>query len=227
MQCYGSIYEANQQLIRLEADGEIDAIMSEDGDEIALSAKRLFCKMSRRANGSWQFREFCRLQFFHPNDPYKAKLSRHPHLSVDVALLLGNDYCPRLEKNGPKTVIGGTLPRQPHGLSKKDAEIFRKTRVRNEDSILDFLASSEDPVQWLVDKGWNGNKPMPIEHVPKYLAARRYMFHAPVLQQIVDAREVHIVPLSPLPAGLNLSVDPDAATGPRSRPGTCSSRRMF
>ena len=39
VECYGSIYEANQQLIRLEADGEIDAIMSEDGDEIALGAK--------------------------------------------------------------------------------------------------------------------------------------------------------------------------------------------
>ena len=50
IRCYGSIAEADQQMIKLEMDGVVDGIISEDGDEIALGARRLLCKMSRKNN---------------------------------------------------------------------------------------------------------------------------------------------------------------------------------
>ncbi len=46
---------------------------------------------------------------------------------------------------------------------------------------------------------------MPVDNVPIYFTACRYMLHAPVLQQITDSGEVRIVPLNPLPEGVDLS----------------------
>ena len=77
---YGSIYEADQQLIQLERDGIVDGIISEDGDEIALGAKCLLCKMSRKSNGEYQFKLFQRELFLHPSNPYKSKLCKFSSL---------------------------------------------------------------------------------------------------------------------------------------------------
>mmetsp|Transcript_22780 Transcript_22780/g.35232 ORF Transcript_22780/g.35232 Transcript_22780/m.35232 type:complete len:248 (-) Transcript_22780:217-960(-) len=77
---YGSIYEADQQLIQLEKDGIVDGIISEDGDEIALGAKRLLCKMSRKSNGDYQFKLFERERLLSVSNPYQSKLCKYPDL---------------------------------------------------------------------------------------------------------------------------------------------------
>ena len=63
--------------------------------------------MSRKNNGQYQFKVFDREKFMHPENPYKSKLSTYQHLITDVALLLGNDYCPRIHGNGVVKVVSG------------------------------------------------------------------------------------------------------------------------
>ena len=91
IECIGSNAEADQQMIQLERDGVVDGIITEDSDIVALGAKRIICKMSRKNNGKIQFKVFNREQFIHSDNPFKSKLSTNHHLLADVALLLGND----------------------------------------------------------------------------------------------------------------------------------------
>ena len=204
IECYGSFQEADPQLVQLEKDKVVDAILSTDGDIVVLGARRLFCQMTRKANGEWQFREFRREQFFHPGNPFNARLSRYPQHLVDVALLLGNDYCSRLEGNGPGKVILGSLPRKPREVSKEQWKA-QGGAIRRDDSMLDMLASSSDPTKWLVESGWHGKTPMPVDHAERYLLARKYILHAPVLQRCQQTGAVLLVPLNPLPDGVDLA----------------------
>ena len=105
IECHGSLEEADPQLVQLEKDGVVDAILSTDGDIVVLGARRLFCQMTRKANGDYQFREFRRDQFFYRGNPFNARISRYPQHLADVALLLGNDYLSRLDGNGPGKVF--------------------------------------------------------------------------------------------------------------------------
>ena len=56
IECIGSIAiaKADQQMIKLERKGLVDRIITEDSDLVALGAKRIICKMSRKNNGKFQ-----------------------------------------------------------------------------------------------------------------------------------------------------------------------------
>ena len=63
--------------------------------------------MSRKNNGQYQFKVFDREKFMHSENPYKSKITHDQHLMADVALLLGNDYCPMIHGNGVVKVVSG------------------------------------------------------------------------------------------------------------------------
>ena len=88
---YGSYEEDDPQLVKLEKDSIVDGIISEDGDEVALGAKIVLCKMKRKPNGEYMFQVFDRQYFMSPENPYESKLCKYPNLITDAALLLGND----------------------------------------------------------------------------------------------------------------------------------------
>lgn len=196
---YGSLYEADQQLIKLEKDGIVDGIISEDGDEVANGARHLLCKMSRKSNGEYQFKCWDRDHFFGRENPYQSKLCLYPHLIVDAALLLGNDYCKRIENNGAGTVLKGTLPRAPSKATEEEKANFKANRKRRNDSMLDKMAKANDLKEWLDKYGKNGISAMPSDIVDAYWNARRYVLHAPVLEYDEETGEVMVVPLNPLP----------------------------
>ena len=83
--------------MKLEQDGIVDGLISEDGDLVALGAKVILTKLEQK-NGVCFARVFLREELFGPVNPYQSKLYNHPSLLVDAALLLGNDYFPRLSK---------------------------------------------------------------------------------------------------------------------------------
>jgi hypothetical protein len=59
-----------------------------------------------------------------PTNPYNSKLCKYPDLIADAALLLGNDYCPRIYGNGKSIVIEGSRVAAPKDLTdseRKDA----------------------------------------------------------------------------------------------------------
>lgn len=195
---YGSLYEADQQMIQLEKDGIVDGIISEDGDEIALGAKRLLCKMSRKSNGEYQFKLFDREHFMSNNNPYQSKLCTYPDLITDAALTLGNDYCPRVEGNGPTTVLLGSLePIKPNASEEE-----KKNRKRLCDSMLDKLAAASDREAWINNFGRKGKQPLSTSQSAVYWNSRKYMLHAPVLQYEEVTGQAIIVPLNPLPDGV-------------------------
>eukprot|EP00956_Cyclotella_meneghiniana_P011249 scaffold15816_cov70-Cyclotella_meneghiniana.AAC.16 len=178
IECVGAIAEADQQMVQLEKDGVVHGIITTDGDIVALGAKRVLCKMSRKNNGQYQFKVFDREKFMHPENPYKSKLSTYQHLITDVALLLGNDYCPRIHGNGVVKVVSG------------------------ENSIVDMLAGIDDEadqLDWIKKFGNNGLCPISHDHADVYWKARKYMLHAPVLTCNPLSGEVSVVPLNPLP----------------------------
>ncbi len=113
IECVGSLEEADLQMIKLEKDGVVDGIISEDGDEFALGAENRYCKMNRKPNGEYRFKVLNGSAFFDPSNPFKSKLNRFPDQVIDAALLLGNDYCPRIESNGAVKVLLGSLERLP------------------------------------------------------------------------------------------------------------------
>mmetsp|Transcript_22307 Transcript_22307/g.36684 ORF Transcript_22307/g.36684 Transcript_22307/m.36684 type:complete len:659 (+) Transcript_22307:219-2195(+) len=192
---YGSLYEADQQMIQLEKDGIVDGIISEDGDMIALGAKRLLCKMSRKANGEYQFKLFERERFLDDSNPYQSKLCKYPDLIMDAALLLGNDYNPRVEGNGPTRVLHGSLPRLRRDASQEE----RANRQRLDDSMLDNLAAAPNKNEWIDNFGRNGKGPLSSNESEVYWSAKRYMLHAPVLQYDKVTGEVRVVPLNEAP----------------------------
>ena len=213
VKCIGSLEEADLQMVKLEKDGIVDGIISEDGDEFALGAKKLFCKMKRNKNGHYQFKLLDRDVFFNQSNPYKSNLNKFPDLIVYAALLLGNDYCPRIDGNGAGAVVLGSLPRLPNvsknastnELAKRAQD--KKQLKRREDSMLHQLAASKlDKKDWLLQHGSKGTKPMPDNIRDAFFKAEKYMNHAPVLELCKESGVVSIVPLNELPAGeTNLS----------------------
>ena len=156
IQCIGSLEEADLQLIKLEKDGVVDGIISEDGDEFALGAKMLYCKMNRKKNGEYQFKVLDRDKFFHQSNPYKSKLNKYPQHVIDAALLLGNDYVPRIHNNGAATVLLGSLvpidklPANATEFQKKEHKQKKKNRKRLDDSMIDNLAAATCQKEWLL-----------------------------------------------------------------------------
>ena len=69
----------------------------------------LLTKASRKKNRSFHFKVFERDKFFHSFSPHKSKLCKHPTLVSRAALLLDNDYFPRMKNSGSTTVILGSL----------------------------------------------------------------------------------------------------------------------
>lgn len=189
---YGSLYEADQQLVQLERDGIVDGIISEDGDEVALGARRLLCKMSRKSNGDYQFKLFEREMLLRADNPYQSKLCKYPDLITHAALLLGNDYNPRVGGNGAKTVLHGCLPPSRKRKSTDD----NRTPLP---SMLDELSDASDKKEWINNYGRNGKKPLSQSESETYWKAWKYMQYAPVLQYDIDTKEVKIVTLNPLP----------------------------
>eukprot|EP00985_Skeletonema_marinoi_P025390 scaffold18626_cov141-Skeletonema_marinoi.AAC.1 len=196
---YGSLYEADQQMIQLEKDGIVDGIISEDGDEIALGARRLLCKMSRKSNGDYQFKLFDREHFMSANNPYQSKLCTYSNLITDAALTLGNDYCPRIEGNGPASVLLGSLEPIKSNASAEE----KRNRKRLNDSMLDKLAAASDKKAWINEFGKKGKQPLSHSESTVYWSSRKYMLHAPVLQYDEVTGEATIVPLNPLPDGVD------------------------
>ena len=53
IECYRSLFEADQQMVQLEKDGIVDGIISEDGDEVAPGEKLLLTEVCRKTNGEY------------------------------------------------------------------------------------------------------------------------------------------------------------------------------
>jgi len=51
IECVGSLEEADMQCVKLEKDGVVDGIITEDSDMFALGAENLYCKLNRRKKG--------------------------------------------------------------------------------------------------------------------------------------------------------------------------------
>ena len=51
-------------MVKLEQDGVVDGIISEDSDLVALGARLLLTKLSRKSNGEYRVRVFERENFF-------------------------------------------------------------------------------------------------------------------------------------------------------------------
>ena len=114
----GALFEADQQLVKLEKDGVVDGIATEDGDLVVLGGKKVYTKMSTK-DGHASFRVFDRDEFMNNLNLYHSKLALYPHLIPDVALLLGNDYLQRIPGHGKVTV-----------LEDKDWKLNRKDKRR-------------------------------------------------------------------------------------------------
>ena len=198
IEVYRSVLEADQQMAKLEKDGIVDGIISEDGDMIANGAKRVFSKMSRKSNGDLQFKVYERDVFMSDANPYQSKLCKYPELVTDAAILMGNDYAPRIEGNGHCKVLGSwEKTRQWDEGKQKYVNVSTGRRLDN--GMLDKLATADDKVKWIAKYGKNGSKPPTAEEVERYWSARKYMLHAPVLEYCKDTKLVKIVPLNKLP----------------------------
>lgn len=88
IECYGSPYEADYQLVKLEKGGIIDATNTEDGDLVILGGKLVLAKMSRK-NGL-KFRVYGRDEFISNLDRYHSKLAKYPSLWPMISIFLGN-----------------------------------------------------------------------------------------------------------------------------------------
>ena len=104
-----------------------------------------------------------------------TKVAQHPEHLVDIALLLGNDYLPRIRGNGPAKIL-------------------------NDGGLIDQLAASGDRERFVREHCCSNSNALP-GHAARYELARRYILHAPVLERSSDG-STRVVPLNPLPAGV-------------------------
>ena len=188
----GSLFEADQQMRKLEMDGVVDAIATEDGDLIILNSEMVLSKWQTKT-GELFSRVYDKREFM---EQYKtSKLVQHPNNVVDIALLLGNDYHPNIPFVGKVTVL-------------KDG------------GLIDQLAAAPDREEFVKQLG-STYKKAPANFAEDYEAARRYLLHAPVFEKCEMTGKVSIVPLNPLPEGvddletyLDIKFDRDAAISP-------------
>ena len=134
-----------------------------------------------------------------PENPYNSKLCQYPELIVDAALLLGNDYCPRVNNNGKTKVIEGTKIAAPKGVTEEERKAFNLLNKRNNDSMLDQLAAACIPSEYIKNYGTNGKSPLTKHHAEVYFESKKYMLHAPVIEYDKCTGCVAVVPLNPLP----------------------------
>lgn len=169
IECCGSYGEADQQMVRLEKDGIVDGIISEDGDEVALGAKLLLTKMSRKSNGEFQFKVFEREKLLSPGNPYNSKLCKHHSLITDTALLLGNDYIDRVKGNGAATVLGSFPTEKKKKEKEEDGQKKRKHNNRGKERLgngmIDRMASADNIDGWLKQFGARGQAPLSSEAI--------------------------------------------------------------
>jgi len=197
LECYGSLLEADQQMVALEQDGIVDGIMSEDGDTIANGGKVVYCKLSRKG-GYLTCKVFKRDDFMKDCNTYNSKLCTYPELMVDVALLLGNDYMSRIRNNGPVMVLGKYANNEAAEESRRRGNTRGR---RQEDGLIDRLANADDKVTFINTLGNNGKRALTEQQRTQYWEARKYMLHAPVIRKNRDTNELYIGPLNDLPAG--------------------------
>ena len=154
LECYGSLLEADQQMVALEQDGIVDGIMSEDGDTIANGAKVVYCKLSRKG-GYLTCKVFKRDDFMKDCNTYNSKLCTYPELMVDTALLLGNDYMPRIRNNGPVMILGEYANKEAAEESRRKSN---PRGPRQDNGLIDQLANANDKVTFINTFGNNGNR---------------------------------------------------------------------
>ena len=70
IECYGAAAEADYQAIKMEMDGFVNGVMTEDGDLIVLGGQLVLAKMSRK--GGLKFCVFRREELLSPENPYHS-----------------------------------------------------------------------------------------------------------------------------------------------------------
>ena len=181
----GSLFEADQQMVKLEQEGMVDGILSEDGDIVALGGKLVLAKLSRKSNGNFQVKVFDRAEFMQSDNPYNSKLCKYPGIETHCALLLGNDYH-HISGNGEVTVLG----------TKEKS--YAATGARKENGMLDKLDGADDKLEWVRKFGQKGTKELSPEVFNQYKDSYHYMLHSPTLG--LDGNgNVTIKPLNELP----------------------------
>ena len=102
----GLYLEADQQLHKLEMDGIVDAIATEDGDLVVLGGQKVLSKSYTRG-GELMFRIFDREELFNmrPHDCHISKFFLYPEAGIDLALLLGNDYREKVKNVGTTSIL--------------------------------------------------------------------------------------------------------------------------
>jgi len=181
----GSLFEADQQMVKLEQDGAVDGILSEDGDIVALGGKLVLAKLSRKSNGKFQVKAFDRAEFMQSDNPYNSKLCKYPGIETHCALLLGNDYH-HISGNGEVTVLG----------TKESS--YNTTGARKDNGMLDKLDGADDKLEWVKKFGQKGTKKLSPEVFNRYKDSYKYMLHSPTLG-LDDKGNATIEPLNGLP----------------------------
>ena len=182
-------------MVKLEKDGQVDGIITEDGDAIALGGRLVLAKLEMKSNGRFKCKAFVYNEFMSESNPYRSKLCMYPHLITHISLLLGNDYNEKVENNGAVAVLG------------KREKPKDKSSPRLLNGMVDQLAAADDKESWINSFGTNATGPLSESKKEEYWHAYRYMLHAPALEECAITGEIKIVTLNPLPEGVSNWVD--------------------
>ena len=189
-------YEAEWQLVKLEKDGIINAIVSIDGDCVVLGAKRVIFSLDYKRE---MYREY------NLNTALgKYELSKYPVSSWPfIACVLGTDYVENIKNLGPVTAIkifeemkesnewsffklrvlvatkkyrGVTVPDESHWQQmKSSANLMRYAPVRNDsDSITPLNTMSSETDTWSELIGFDPELPASIN----VLLAKKMQFQS-------------------------------------------------
>ena len=197
----GSYVEADQQLRKLEMDGIVDAIATEDGDVVVLRGQKVLSKSMVRG-GKLMFCIFDRhgLYTARPHDCHLSKLFLYGHACIDLALLLGNDYIEKMTGNGKTTVLED---HEWKHRKKDEPKIFNN-------GLIDLIARHSKPEEWFEEYARTHQDQIHksagsvSEYIERFKCARRYMLHAPVFERNEVTGEITLVPLNPLPDGIDI-----------------------
>lgn len=101
-------FEAEWQLVYALREGQIDAIMSTDGDCIVLGASCIFIK-DNNARGPRKFHLYKKDEVLAERSPYV--LRKYPETDWPfLSILFGNDYVDRIPNAGPQTILKKIFP---------------------------------------------------------------------------------------------------------------------